>query len=154
MTHAGWLSDVNFWIKDDVGAPGSFASTVGGAGVGAAVGSSGQGFSLTRDEAENLVRRLKGILDDIEGMLHRAEDLTKVKPPAQDPASLTFNRQLVGDGQDVGAFGYGLGHLQREKGYLSELVQRLNEALGRATVSDQAATATLDQAPDGGISGA
>ena len=151
MAQAGWLSDVNFWIKDDASAPGSFASTVGGV-VGMGAGSSSEGFSLTRDEAENMVRRAQGVLDDIEGMLHKAEDLTKVTPPAEDPASLTFNTQLVGTGgEDAGAFGYGLGHLKREKGYLAELVQRLNEALGKITVSDHAATDTVNQATDSGI---
>ena len=151
MAQAGWLSDVNFWIKDDASAPGSFASTVGGV-VGMGAGSSSQGFSLTRDEAENMVRRAESVLHDIDVMQTKAERLMKVTPPAQDPASLTFNTQLVGTGgQDAGAFGYGLGHLQRERGYLAELVQRLNEALGRITVSDHAATDTVNQATDSGI---
>lgn len=152
MAQSGWLSDVNFWIKDDVSAPGSAAASVAGGVVGAVAGSSGQGFSLTRDEAENLLRQVEGVLNDINSMVRSAEKLTRVTPPAQDPASVTFNAQLVGNGQDAGAFGYGLGHLQRERAYLTELANRLNEALGKITKSDQAATGTLDQATsDSGV---
>jgi hypothetical protein len=150
LAQAGWLSDVNFWIKDAPSAPGSLASTGGGT-PGAAAGSASQGFSLTHDEAEDMVRRAEGVLSDIGDMLRKAETLTKVTPPAQDPASLTFNTQLVGNGQDGGAFGYGRGHLEREWGYLDELVKRLNDALGRTTESDHTATTIVNQATDGGI---
>jgi hypothetical protein len=87
----------------------------------------------------------------INKMLLKAETLMQVTPPAQDPASINFNRQLVGNGQDAGAFGYGKGHLLREQGYLTELVQRLNEALGNTTSSDQSATVSLNRATDHGI---
>ncbi|MFD2415389.1 hypothetical protein [Amycolatopsis pigmentata] len=150
MAPAGWLSDVNFLIKDDQRAPNSLANAVG-ASPGTGAGVSSQGFSLTRDEAENMVRQAGAVLSDIDAMLRKAETLTRVTPPAQDPASITFNTQLVGNGRDAGAFGYGRGHLERERGYLAELVQRLNEALGNTTASDHAATSTLDHATDNGI---
>lgn len=146
MVREGWLSEVSFWIKDDPTAPG-----VGGGVMGAAVGASGQGFSVTRDEAEKLLRQVQGVLNEIDSMERKAERLMKVTPPAQDPASLAFNTQLVGDGQEGGAFRYGLGHLKRERGYLAELVKRLNEALGRTVESDDAAATVLDRATDGGI---
>jgi hypothetical protein len=150
LAQAGWLSDVNFFIKDDQSAPNSLANAVGAPPDTGATASS-EGFSLTRDEAENMVRRAESVLKDIAAMVTKAERLRKVTPPAQDPASVAFNVQLVGSGQDVGAFGYGLGHLQREQGYLAELVQRLNEALGRTTTSDDKASTTLDHVTDNGV---
>ncbi|TVT61903.1 hypothetical protein FNH05_01930 [Amycolatopsis rhizosphaerae] len=53
-------------------------------------------------------------------------------------------RELTG--QAAGAFGYGVGHLQRERAYLAELANRLNEALGKITKSDHVATGILNQA--------
>jgi hypothetical protein len=149
LPQAGWLSDVNFWIKDGIGTPDNVTGTV--AGVPVAAETPGQGFSLTRDEAEELIRQATDVLTEINKMLLKAETLMQVTPPAQDPASINFNRQLVGNGQDAGAFGYGKGHLLREQGYLTELVQRLNEALGHTTSSDQSATVSLNRATDHGI---
>lgn len=149
MAPVSWLSDVNFSIKDNPAAPDSFAGT--GGALGAAAAAPSQGFSLTRDEAENMVRQAEGVLHDIEAMQAKARNLTRATPPARDPASIAFNTQLIGNGQGGGAFGSGVEQLSREWEYLHELVQRLNKALGRTAETDDATTATINHAVDGGI---
>ncbi|TVT61906.1 hypothetical protein FNH05_01945 [Amycolatopsis rhizosphaerae] len=100
LAQSGWLSDVNFWIKDDPSAPGSPAAGASGGAIGGTAGpSGGQGFSLTRDEAESMLRQVQGVLRDIDFMQTKANALTKVTPPAQDPASVTFNARLWATGK-------------------------------------------------------
>ncbi|SEP54176.1 hypothetical protein [Amycolatopsis saalfeldensis] len=144
-----WLSDVGFHILGDQPGGG------GGASGGSAAPASGQGFSLSRDEALSMLNQAKGIRDDLWNLLPTAEGLTHLKPPADEPASNSYNALLVGNGQKAGAFRYGLGHIQREHGYLVELIGRLEDALGLMHEGDEQAGIAVKQSAsnDGGLAG-
>ncbi|SFO98851.1 hypothetical protein SAMN05421810_101607 [Amycolatopsis arida] len=144
MTETGsWLSDVTFWVDGKASSPATGGGGSGGADTG---GGGGGGFSLTRDEAESLLRECRGILDDLRACEERAAGLTRMGPPAQDPASVALNKAFVGDGSDPGAFGYGHGHIKKEIAYLEELIDRLRRALNDIDDADDVAARQVGRA--------
>jgi hypothetical protein len=147
-----WLSDVGFWIKDAGQAVTSNASAFAPGITGPAPT---QGFSLSRDEAENMLTQAKRTRDDLAPLIPKAEMLTKMKPPADEIASNGYNAAYVGSGQgDPGAGGYGVGHVKKEHAYLVELVGRLERALGITEESDQqAGTDVKNASGNGGLAG-
>lgn len=159
MTAAGgWLSDVTFWV-DGVPSGGTAPSAPGapGGGGGAVPSpssppSGGQGFSLSREEAEEALREFKGIYDDLVRMEAQARQLREMRPAAEDPASLAFHETVVGGAAGPGAFGYGHGHVLKEIEFFGRLVARLEKALGLVTESDQDADRQISSA-GGSLSG-
>lgn len=155
-----WLDDVGFFIKDSGASMGVVADGITAAGSSAyAPGTTGpaptQGFSLDRDEAQTMLTQAKAIRDDIWNLKPKAEALTKMKAPADEIASNAYNMAHVGNGQgNPGAAGYGAGHIQKEYDYLTELVGRLERALGMTDDSDQQAGTDVKNAPEnGGLAG-
>jgi hypothetical protein len=143
-----WLSDVGFWIKDAGQAVTPNASAFAPGLTGPAPT---QGFSLNRDEAQNMLTQAKRIRDDVQALLPKAETLTRMKPPADEIASNAYNAAHVGNGQgDPGAGGYGVGHVRKEHAYLVELVGRLERALGITDDTDQQAATDVKNTPEGG----
>ncbi|MBB4683725.1 hypothetical protein [Amycolatopsis jiangsuensis] len=146
-----WLAGLDFNIIDAFGAATAAGSAVGGgAGAGGAAVSTGQGFTLSRDEATAMLKDAQGIRDDLAKMIPVAERLTHLSPPAADPASNGYNNLLTGSGGQAGAFGYGLGHVQREHDYVGELISRLEKALGITQDSDSNATTDVNKAANSG----
>ncbi|MFF0147376.1 hypothetical protein [Amycolatopsis sulphurea] len=68
-----------------------------------------------------------------------AEALTRLRPPADEPGSNGYNKLLVGDGQNRGAFGSGADQVKLYRDYIAELVARLEKALGITEASDDQA---------------
>jgi hypothetical protein len=155
----GWLHDLGFWVTDS--ATGGGGAIVGHLGPLSpqpfAAGHSGpaptEGFSLSRAEAESMLAQAKRTADDVLAMRPNAEKLTRMKVPADDIASHGYNASWVGNGQgNPGAGGYALGHVNKEYQYLTELVQRLERALGITADTDQQAGTDINKAPGtGGI---
>ncbi|MEY7970976.1 hypothetical protein AB8O38_03120 [Saccharomonospora xinjiangensis] len=147
MTAAGgWLSDVTFWV-DGVPSGGTApAAPGGGGGAVPSPPSGGQGFSLSREEAEEALREFKGIYDDLVRMEAQARQLREMRPAAEDPASLAFHETVVGGAAGPGAFGYGHGHVLKEIEFFGRLVARLEKALGLVTESDQEADRQISSA--------
>lgn len=154
MTASGnWLSDVMFWVDGVAsGAAGGGAAAGGGGALGGSGGgapSGSQGFSLTREEAERALEEFRAIYNDLLDVERAAWELTQLRPPAGDPASVQLNEAFVGDGPGRGAFGYGSKHIAREIAYFRELVGRLEKALGYVAEADESAGHQVGQA--GGI---
>lgn len=144
----GWLSDVTFWV-DGVPSGGAMptpppegampaAAPAAGGGSGS-VPTGGQGFSLSREEAEEMLAIFRDIRDDLQEMELKAGNLLGLRAAAEDPASLNFHENAV-DGPQLGALGYGYEHVLNEITFFDELVARLEKALGLITESDEDAT--------------
>lgn len=134
-----WLDGLMFNIGDPPGGG-------GGAAAGGGPGSGGQGFSLSHDEAMSMLNLARGIRDDLAKMIPKAERLTHLNPPAEDPASKGYNALLSGSGAGASAFGHGLGHIQRERDYVSTLIERLEKALHITQSSDDDAAGAVQNA--------
>jgi hypothetical protein len=162
MTASGnWLSDVMFWVDGVAsGAAGGGAAAGGGGALGGSGGgapSGSQGFSLTREEAERALEEFRAIYNDLVDVEREAASLTRLTPPAGDPASVRLNEAFVGDGPGRGAFGHGSKHIAREIAYFRELVGRLEKALGYVAEADESAGHHVGKAgglEDGGDRGA
>ncbi|MCU1687739.1 MAG: hypothetical protein JWQ81_8478 [Amycolatopsis sp.] len=131
-----WLGDVGFFIKDAGEAVSTDASAFAPGMTGPAPT---QGFSLNRDEAQNMLTQAKATRDDLRALTPDAEKLTKMKPPADEIASNAYNAAYIGAGGSPGAGGYGAGHIQKEYAYMVELIERLERALGITEDTDQQA---------------
>ncbi|MEW2502949.1 hypothetical protein AB0878_21030 [Amycolatopsis sp. NPDC047767] len=150
-----WLAGLDFNISDAFGAAAAAGAAVGGgAGAGGAVASSGQGFTLNHDEAMTMLNSAREIRDDLWNLIPKAERLTSLKPPADEPASNGYNALLASNGGKPGAFDYGLGHIKLEHQYVVELIGRLEDALHLTHSSDQSATGDIQKtAGNGGVLG-
>ncbi|ACU98507.1 hypothetical protein [Saccharomonospora viridis] len=154
MTASGnWLSDVMFWVDGVAsGAAGGGAAAGGGGALGGSGGgapSGSQGFSLTREEAERALEEFRAIHDDLVELEYDARRLLELRPPAGDPASVRLNEAFAGGSSGPGVFGYGAGHVKKEIAYFSELVERLEKALGYVAEADESAGHQVGQV--GGI---
>lgn len=154
MTASGnWLSDVMFWVDGVAsGAAGGGAAAGGGGALGGSGGgapSGSQGFSLTREEAERALEEFRAIYNDLVDVEREAASLTRLTPPAGDPASVRLNEAFAGGSSGLGAFGYGHKHIAREIAYFRELVGRLEKALGYVAEADESAGHQVGQV--GGI---
>jgi hypothetical protein len=93
----------------------------------------GGGFELDVDTAEGLYREAKALAEELEHQAHEALRLRRIDPPAEDPASVSFN--------DVGsqAFEAGAQHVQAEADFYRGLALALGKALGVYQESDEQA---------------
>ena len=141
MTQAAspWLTGVDFYITDPVTQNIDNAkhreAQINAMTQGMAVGGA-PGFSLDKDQAVKMVTDAMAIRIELEKLQNKAEFLEKMTAPAKDPASSSFNESATWQGGTPGAFAYGSGHLRLEVMYLSELIKRLNKALGRTSDTD------------------
>ena len=133
---SGWLTGLSFTIMD--GSGGGGAASGGGAPA-----PSGPGFTLSRDEAQGLLTKAKRVLDNTLSMRPGAERLTRLTPPAADPGSTGFNQQAVN------SFTAGQQALDTTYQYMSELVSRLEKALGIVNESDDQAAAAVKTVGNG-----
>ncbi|MEV4596060.1 hypothetical protein AB0K15_01500 [Amycolatopsis sp. NPDC049253] len=152
----GWLTGLDFAITDAPaaggGAAGGGAAGGGGAGGGGAMPNSGEGggrFSLSREEAQSMLTVAKRVRDQLQDMTAKAVVLTQLTPPADDPASASYNNLMVGAGQGTGAFSEGSSQVERERAYASELVTRLEKALGITESTDEQAASDVKTAGAG-----
>lgn len=133
-----WLSGVDFSIQDEqlriiqndrkkISALNNAVQTRGG----------GAGFSLDRQAAEEMVKQAVEVKLKLQNDQRIAQTLERMQPPAHDPVSVSFNQRATWNSGTPGAFAYGAGHFQLQVLYLSELIDRLNKALGRTTASDE-----------------
>ncbi|WP_020662616.1 hypothetical protein [Amycolatopsis benzoatilytica] len=124
---AEWLPGPGFTITDDDGA-------------------AGPGFTMSHDDARNMLNLAKQARDQFDKMRVNARALTQTTSPADEPASTSYTAHLVGDGQTNGAFGGGLANVQRMYDYASELVAKLEKALGLTQNTDEAAAKDIEAA--------
>ena len=123
------FGDLGFWATDSM--------TSGPPPAG------GQGFSMSTDEMRSLLTKAKTQRDTISQQFVRAQQLSQVTAPADEPASTT----AVGGPNGVNETGrYYEGHLRYQFNYLSELIQRMEQALGMNEEADQQAADTAKNA--------
>lgn len=131
----GWLDGLTFSVGD-----------TGGGGASGGGGGQGPGFSMSRDEAENMLRKAKGVRDEIRAQFKPADRVTRMTSPADEPASNGYNALINNANRE------GLGHLHKEDEYLTELIHRLEKALGIISEADEQAGKDIGQ-PDEGYAG-
>ncbi len=134
---AGWLTGLPITV---VGAAMNVAQGASDAAAVASATKTGAGFTLSRDEAQSLLERAKRLRSNTRAMTPDAVSLTQLTPPAEDPGSVGFNQQAVktfGDGKDS---------LEAVIQYMTELIDRLEKALGIIGESDDQAAADVKTA--------
>ncbi|OLT46402.1 hypothetical protein BJF85_17405 [Saccharomonospora sp. CUA-673] len=105
-----------------------------GAGLGLAGSGTASGqFELDPENADHICRVAGEIADDFQEALQQARDLSRTPPPAQDPASLGFNR--IGNQ----ALMLGAGHVKAEYAYWRNLHESLQKALAEYREADEQA---------------
>lgn len=104
------------------------------------------GFVLEPDEAQTLLTKLTAIQQKLQTMRGDAAYLCSIKSPSQDPSTLAAHRALVGDGQGLGAYDYGGGHIDLQLEHITELINRIKQALGMTTATDEDLGGLITQA--------
>ena len=127
---SGWLTGLSFTIMD--GSGGGGAASGGGAPA-----PSGPGFTLNRDEAQSVLAMAKRIRENAQTMQPDVQSLTKLTPPADEPGSNGFNQKIVD------SFTAGQQANDTMFSYASELINRLEKALGIVGASDDQAAADV-----------
>ncbi|GAA3561801.1 hypothetical protein GCM10022222_51980 [Amycolatopsis ultiminotia] len=121
-----------------------FAITEGGGGASPGGGSSGPGFTMNRDEAQRMLTVAKRMRENVQALQPDAESLTRLTPPADEPGSNGFNQKIVD------SFTAGKQAHDTMFSYASELINRLEKALGIVNASDDQAAADVNTAGDKG----
>lgn len=125
-----FFEGVDFWITDTVaGAPAAPAN--------------GQGFSMRSDEMRALLAKCRAQRDSITAYFMDADRLSRVVPPGNEPASAT----AVNGPNGINETGrYYQGHLRYQYDYYTELIHRMEKALGMTTATDQEAAGAAKKA--------
>ncbi|WIY04478.1 hypothetical protein QRX60_11745 [Amycolatopsis mongoliensis] len=116
------FSGIGFWATD-------LAS-------GASPPAGGQGFAMSSSEMRAMLKNAEDLRISIQQQRDAAQVLSQATPPAQEPASVGA---VVGPNgvNETGRFYQG--HLDYQYNYLSELIKRLQKALGIVEAADQQA---------------
>lgn len=118
----GFLAGMNF-IVSDTPAGGGAAGAMPGAG----------GFVMGRDEMDAQLTRLQELRRRIDQQQREAVPLWTIQSPGEDPASLRNTEAANNSGR------YYLGHLQRQSGYVSTIIEKMQRALGVLGEADEQA---------------
>ncbi|WP_328605724.1 hypothetical protein OG943_37895 [Amycolatopsis sp. NBC_00345] len=104
------------------------------------------GFALQRDEATQLVERLQDVRKQLRAMHVDAVTLCAITPPSGDPGTMTYQQALtVNAAGQPAALSYGGGHIDLQLSYVTELIVRLETALGMTEASDEAQAGTVSE---------
>nr|WP_255283760.1 hypothetical protein [Saccharomonospora azurea] len=113
---AGLWRNTNFIVDGKASAPGT-----------------GGGFELDADTAEGLYREAAALALELDQQAFEADHLRETQPPAEDPASVSFNH--VGSQ----AFDSGAQYVRAEADFYRGLAIALGKALGMYQDSDEEA---------------
>ncbi|MFB9684754.1 hypothetical protein [Amycolatopsis plumensis] len=116
------FSGIGFWATD---MPSSGPPPAGG-----------QGFAMSADEMRAMLKKAQTQRDELSEQLRLARYLMMATPPAEEPVSQAAVNGPNGV-NEAGAY-YG-GHLQYQFNYLTELIGRMQQALGITQAADQQA---------------
>ncbi|WP_410626446.1 hypothetical protein [Amycolatopsis sp. cmx-8-4] len=136
-----WLTGVDFAIQDPVQRAYALADRTY-SDYGSAV-TGGAGYSLSPDEAHNMLKQAQNALTELQKLRDNATSLQKVQPPAQDPASVSYNAKLA---NGSGVFDAGLSHINTEIAYLNELIIKIKEAFKKITGHEPTAADEINRA--------
>jgi hypothetical protein len=130
-----WLAGVDVEVQDGVGIHDATAS--------------GAGFSLSPGEAKAVLAQAINALGQLRRLQWQTEILRQVSPAAHDPASIAYNARLA---SGHGVFDAAGDHVNAEAAYLTELIARIQAALGQIGDRDGEAAREL-HSPNGGVAG-
>ncbi|MFD9957604.1 hypothetical protein [Amycolatopsis sp. NPDC058986] len=99
---------------------------------------------MSTSEMETLLSKAEGTRKLIQEQLDKAQWLVQCEPPGKDVSSVGFANTANNSGR------YYIGHLQIQFNRYGALIDKLNQALGRTTATDQA---NADVAKDAGKEG-
>jgi hypothetical protein len=117
-----FFSGVDFWATD---MPSSTSRPAGG-----------QGFAMSSAEMRAILQKATTQRDALSEQLRMARYLMMATPPAEEPVS----QAAVNGPNGVNEAGaYYEGHLHYQFNYLTELIRRLQQALGITEAADQQA---------------
>jgi hypothetical protein len=122
------FSGIGFWATD---MPSAGPPTAGG-----------QGFAMSSDEMRAMLKKAEDLRISIQQQRDAARVLSQATPPAQEPASTDA---VVGPNGVNEAGRFYRGHLDYQYNYLSELIKRLQKALGIVAAADQQAAADTNK---------
>jgi hypothetical protein len=120
-------------------APGATSNTVS-----AGRGSAGE-IRMSRDEMEDTLRRARNLLTDISNQITPASFLTRMQPPATDPASVSATNGANNGGS------YYVGHLRRQQAYLQVVIDKMQKALGFVVETDEQQGKTIQNTAGGSV---
>ncbi|SEF28138.1 hypothetical protein SAMN05421837_10429 [Amycolatopsis pretoriensis] len=121
------FSGVSFWATDLTGA---------------APQAGGQGFAMSSSEMRAMLKKAMDVRISIQQQRDAAQVLSQATPPAQEPASTAA---VVGPNGVNESGRYYQGHLDYQYNYLSELITRLQKALGMVEAADQQAASDTNK---------
>jgi hypothetical protein len=127
---------MNFWVAGN-----GVASAMASAAISATGGGTGGGgFAMSKDEMESLLTKAEGTLRLIGDQLYKARDIAVIEPPGHDSASVAFTNTAVDAGKHY------LGHLQIQQNRYTQLIGKLNDALGKTVATDEHSAHAAQQA--------
>ncbi|HWD83972.1 MAG TPA: hypothetical protein VG497_33955 [Kribbella sp.] len=101
---------------------------------------------MSHDDATAMLKVAKAVRDDFGRMRPKAENLTQITSPADEPTSNGYNQRLVSQGEPKGVFVTGKERTDEAYTYADELVKRLEKALGIIGSSDEQAASDVKNA--------
>lgn len=117
-----FFSGIGFWATD---MPSAGSPPAGG-----------QGFAMSSDEMRAMLKKAKDQRETLVQQIRAADHLFLAMPPAEEPVS----QAAVNGPNGINESGsYYQGHLQYQFNYLTELIRRLQQALGITEAADQQA---------------
>jgi hypothetical protein len=131
-----WLAGIDVEIRDNSGTEPSAAS--------------GAGFSLSTTEATAVLSQAQNTLEKLIELRQQTESLKQVRPAAHDPASVAYNARLA---NGRGVFDAATDHVGAEAAYLSELIEKVEQAFRTTTGYESEAAHDLAARPHGGVAG-
>ncbi|MDQ7810030.1 hypothetical protein Q5425_40425 [Amycolatopsis sp. A133] len=118
-----FFSGIDFWATDT---PSGAAARPGG----------GQGFAMSSAEMRAMLKKAVDQRETLVQQIRAADHLFQATPPAEEPVS----QAAVNGPNGINESGaYYKGHLQYQFSYLTELIRRLQQALGITEAADQQA---------------
>jgi hypothetical protein len=118
------------------------------------------GFSLREEDARRILDDAYALFRDLTALRDQADGLKALTPPAQDQASLAYNKKLTNGGSSsffsaaspwdsAAAFDAGVDHVEAELLYVKTMIDKLEEALGITHNTDEENAATVKTAANG-----
>ncbi|MFF0147686.1 hypothetical protein [Amycolatopsis sulphurea] len=108
------------------------------------------GFSLELDEAKKILRNLNDHKVRLGEQNRKIAQLLTMKPPSQDPTTVAANTAMVGDGKEQhGAYAGGAEAIDQQLAYVTELADRIEEALAAIGQNEQDQTKTIKNVDPG-----
>ncbi|OLT48019.1 hypothetical protein BJF85_14210 [Saccharomonospora sp. CUA-673] len=144
MTEAsgGFFNNLTFAVKGEKGIATGDGWVKGVTSVGTAVGGR---FELDPESAQSMVETADWVASTMRDQMMKARSLISARPPAEDPASLSFQKVAAA------SFTTGAGYVEESYNYHRELAEKLKKALDVYKGSDEQAGQDVNDSGGGVI---